>query len=193
MTDEQLRQLMRERLLSAFSDYSTGTGGVYDGTGVINTKGYKKTANDIKISETRARSGSKENCSPDVFDHLQLMRRVDQLPILFRYWVMYRYAPKYDDHLNAELVEVTLGELKLLSGRRSVVKNLEKLTSTILVNRRNFPECLQKELSEAVGVHRSVYARVYKKPAEDIKGYFNELDSLALDALLLHDNGIARA
>lgn len=191
MDIEEIRESMRARLLAAFADYHRQTNGAYSAVGVVNTNGYKAVAAAMKGKETRAKGSSKILCSDDVFEHNRLLRRVNDLPILLKFWVLYRYTEQFSPRIKAELIEIGLGECGLLSGQMRVVTKLEKIGDRLIMNRREFASLSASDLAKVAGVHPSVYARTYQEKADMFTEYFDELDNQALDILLTPETLIA--
>lgn len=184
MYTEQQREMMRDWLMAAFADYTKTTGGAYDNTGVVNTAGYAHLANAMNTQQTRPRGTSKENCSQQVFQHIQLLRKLKTLPSHHQKWLKYRYGETNSPQLAQDMIELTLGEMDFLSGRPEKKKRLKQLVTTWVLSRRQFVQILQKDIIEALNINRATFVKTYRAASQSIDGHLMALDGKALDALL---------
>ncbi|MCG9785407.1 hypothetical protein L1D52_24160 [Vibrio brasiliensis] len=184
MYTEQQREMMRDSLMEAFADYTQTTRGAYDNTGVVNTTGYAHLANAMNAQQTRPRGTSKENCSQRIFEHLNLLKALKDLPSHYQKWLKYRYGESNSPQLAQDLIELTLGELDFLSGRPEKKKRLRQLATTWVLSRSQFAQLMQKDIIEALNVNRSTFVKTYRQASESIDGHLERLDGLALDAIL---------
>ena len=170
--------------MAAFADYNKTTCGAYNDTAVINTAGYAVLANAMNAQQTRPRGKSKENCSPDVFDHIQLLRALKTLPSHLQKWLKYRYGEENSPGLAQDMIQLTLGELDFLSGRPEKKRRLKQLATTWVLSRRQFAELMQKDIIEALSINRSAFVKTYSNASKSIDDHLKTLDDQALDALL---------
>lgn len=183
MSEEQQREVIRGALMAAFADYKEATGGAYNDTGVINTSGYAVIANAMNVQQTRPRGVSKENCSPDIFEHLKLLRAVKCLPSHYHKWLKFRYGEDNSRHLAQDMIELTLGELDFLTGRPEKRRRLKQLVTTWVLSRSQFVELLQKDIIQALSINRNAFLKTYSNASRRIDEHLLELDRKALDAL----------
>ena len=170
--------------MAAFADYKKTTGGAYNDTGVVNTAGYAVLANAMNVQQSRPRGTSKENCSPDVFEHLQLLRTIKKLPSHYQKWLKYRYGEGNSPRLAQDMIELTLGDLDFLSGRPEKKRRLKQLVTTWVVSRSQFVGLLQKDIIEALNINRNAFVKTYSAASKSIDTHLQELDSQALNAML---------
>lgn len=184
MYTEQQREVMRDDLMAAFADYNKTTCGAYNNTAVINTAGYAVLANAMNAQQSRPRGTSKENCSQDVFDHLQLLKALKTLPSHYQKWLKYRYGEDNSPQLAQDMVSLTLGELDFLSGRPEKKRRLKQLVTTWVLSRRQFVELLQKDIIEALNINRNAFVKTYSAASKSIDEHLQVFDSQAIDAIL---------
>lgn len=184
MYTEQQREVMRDDLMAAFADYEKTTGGAYNDTAVINITGYAVIANAMDTKQSRPRGTAKENCSQDVFDHIQLLRALKALPSHYQKWLKYRYGGENSPQLAHDMIEVTLGELDFLSGRPQKKRRLKALVVTWVLCRCQFRELLQKDIIEALNISRNAFVKTYSTPSRKVDEHLQAMDNKAIDELL---------
>ncbi|WP_141341513.1 hypothetical protein [Vibrio harveyi] len=183
MYTEQQREYMRDLLIAALADYQKKVGGT-DASAIIKTQGYEKIANAMSCQQSRPRGTSKENCSPDVFEHIQLLRLLQTVPLLNRKWLKYRYSEEFSGKLATDLIEVVIGELEYFAGRKQKVSKLRKMVEKIVISRRDLVEFQQKDLADAMNINRTTLFRSYREHSEETSQHLNKLDNQSLDLML---------
>lgn len=185
MFTEPQREYMRNALLEAMADYTRTTGGGTDESAIINTAGYEYVVNSMNCQQTRPRGTAKENCSPDVFEHLKLLRALNSIPTHFQKWIKYRYGNTPSIKLAADLIEIAIGDLEYFAGRPQKVKALGSMVEKLVISRREFSELQQKDICDAMNVNRSTFFRTYREHCEKTNEYLDELDKKAIDFMLV--------
>lgn len=184
---EQARELIMESL-ATYQPSKTNDGSE---RAMFNTGSAKRVTNDnerpaepLSATSSRRKGTSKLNCSEHVFEHLRVQRTIKSLPTHLAKWLVYRYGEDPSTHLIPSLVNVVVDELPLDKCRK---KTKEKVQTMLVerLTRREFIDCLQRNLFEEIGVSERVYFMRYAEHNRNITSQFSTLDNQALSAFCI--------
>ena len=139
----------------------------------------ERITDPLHIKASRSHKGARLNCSDDVFEHLRVQRVLKSLPSHLAKWLIYKYGESSPDSMVPELVSIVEGELPIENCRKPTKAKIRNMVFERLT-RREFVDCLQRNLFEAIGVKKQTYFQCYAKHNDSITDQFQALDELSL-------------
>ncbi|EGR2303058.1 hypothetical protein D0814_23145 [Vibrio parahaemolyticus] len=192
--DEELLEANRTLIMEALATYQPSKSNDGSERAIFNVGSTKRITNDnerpaepLSATSSRRKGTSKLNCSEDVFEHLRVQRTIKKLPAHLAKWLVYRYGENPSNSLVPSLVNVVVNELPLDNCRKPTKEKVETMLVERLT-RREFVDCLQRNLFEAIGVKKQTYFECYAKHNDNITSQFYALDKLALRAFYIAHN-----
>lgn len=194
ISDEELLEETRTLIMEALATYQPSKTNDGSERAIFNVGSTKRVTNDnerpsepLSATCSRRKGTSKLNCSEDVFEHLRVQRTIKNLPTHLAKWLVYRYGENPSTSLVPSLVGVVVDELPLDGCRKSTKQKIQTMLFERLT-RREFVDCLQRNLFEAIGVAERIYYRRYAYHNDNITNQFHALDKLALRAFYISHN-----
>ncbi|WP_322805310.1 hypothetical protein SO574_23265 (plasmid) [Vibrio alfacsensis] len=194
ISDEELLEETRTLIMEALATYQPSKSNDGSERAIFNVGSTKRVTNDnerpsepLSATSSRRKGSSKLNCSEDVFEHLRVQRTIKKLPTHLAKWLIYRYGENPSTSLVPSLVNVVVDELPLDNCRKPTKQKVRTMLVERLT-RREFVDCLQRNLFEAIGVSEQAYYMCYAKHNNSITEQFNVLDKLALRAFCVLHN-----
>lgn len=192
--DEELLEANRTLIMEALATYQPSKSNDGSERAIFNVGSTKRITNDnerpaepLSATSSRRKGTSKLNCSEDVFEHLRVQRTIKNLPTHLAKWLVYRYGESPSNSLVPSLVNVVINELPLDNCRKPTKQKVQTMLVERLT-RREFVDCLQRNLFEAIGVKKQTYFECYAKHNDNITSQFYALDKLALRAFYIAHN-----
>lgn len=193
-SDEMFLEETRTLIMEALATYQPSRTDDGSERAIFNVGSTKRVANDnerqpepLSATCSRRKGTSKLNCSEDVFEHLRAQRTIKSLPTHLAKWLVYRYGENPSSSLISSLVNVVIDELPLDNCRKPTKEKVQTMLIERLT-RREFVDCLQRNLFEAIGVKKQTYFECYAKHNDNITNQFHALDELALLSFFVAHN-----
>lgn len=194
ISDEELLEETRTLIMEALATYQPSKTNDGSERAIFNVGSTKRVTNDnerpsepLSATCSRRKGTSKLNCSEDVFEHLRVQRTIKNLPTHMAKWLVYRYGENPSTSLVPSLVNVVVDELPLDNCRKPTKQKVQTMLVERLT-RREFVDCLQRNLFEAIGVKKQTYFECYAKHNDNITNQFHVLDKLALRSFYISHN-----
>lgn len=194
ISDEELLEETRALIMEALATYQPSKSNDGSERAIFNVGSTKRVTNDnerpaepLSATSSRRKGTSKLNCSEDVFEHLRVEKTIQKLPSHLAKWLVYRYGENPSSSLVSSLVNVLVDELPLENCRKPTKEKVQTMLVERLT-RREFVDCLQRNLFEAIGVRKQTYFECYAKHNDSITDQFDALDKLALSSFCILHN-----